>query len=124
MLIGDWDRHHDQWKFESRKENGNVIYSPIPKDRDQVFSKYDGFITGILMEFPELKHMQTFDHQIESVKWFNREPYPLDLIFAKNSNGKDWQGLAEFIQNHLSENDIREAFKIFQKKFRIKFQKI
>lgn len=111
MLIGDWDRHHDQWKFESRKENGNVIYSPIPKDRDQAFSKYDGFITGILMEFPELKHMQTFDHQIESVKWFNREPYPLDLIFAKNSNGKDWQGLAEFIQNHLSENDIREAFK-------------
>jgi len=111
MLIGDWDRHHDQWKFESRKENGNVIYSPIPKDRDQAFAKYDGFITGILMEFPELKHMQTFDNQIESVKWFNREPYPLDLVFAKNSIGKDWQEVAEFIQQNLNENDIREAFK-------------
>jgi len=111
MLIGDWDRHHDQWKFEAKKENGNVIYSPIPKDRDQAFAKYDGFVTGILMEFPELKHMQTFDHQIESVKWFNREPYPLDLIFAKNSIGKDWQDVAEFIQKNLTENDIREAFK-------------
>jgi len=111
MLIGDWDRHHDQWKFESRKEKGNVIYSPIPKDRDQAFAKYDGFITGILMEFPELKHMQTFDNQIESVKWFNREPYPLDLVFAKNSIGKDWQEVAEFIQQNLNENDIREAFK-------------
>jgi len=111
MLIGDWDRHHDQWKFEFRKENGNAIYSPIPKDRDQAFAKYDGFITGILMEFPELKHMQTFDNQIESVKWFNREPYPLDLVFAKNSIGKDWQEVAEFIQQNLNENDIREAFK-------------
>lgn len=111
MLIGDWDRHHDQWKFEARKENGNIIYSPIPKDRDQAFAKYDGFITGILMDFPELKHMQTFDYQMKSVKWFNREPYPIDLIFAKNSIGKDWQDVAEFIQNNLTENDIREAFK-------------
>ena len=110
MLIGDWDRHHDQWKFEEKKENGSVIYSPIPKDRDQAFAKYDGFITGILMEFPELKHMQTFDSEIESVKWFNREPYPLDLVFAKNSVQKDWVTEAEFIQNNLSEKDIREAF--------------
>ena len=66
MLIGDWDRHHDQWKFEEKKENGSVIYSPIPKDRDQAFTKYDGFITGILMDFPELKHMQTYDNQIKN----------------------------------------------------------
>lgn len=120
MLIGDWDRHHDQWKFEARKENGNVIYSPIPKDRDQAFAKYDGFITGILMEFPELKHMQTFDNQIESVKWFNREPYPLDLVFAKNSIGKDWVDIAEFIQKNLTESDIREAFKNLPKEFQDK----
>ena len=117
MLIGDWDRHHDQWKFEARKENGNVIYSPIPKDRDQAFTKYDGLVTGIIMEFPELKHMQTFDNEIESVKWFNREPYPLDLVFAKNSIQKDWQKEAEFIQNNLNENDIRLAFKNLPKEF-------
>ena len=117
MLIGDWDRHHDQWRFEARKENGNVIYSPIPKDRDQAFTKYDGLVTGIIMEFPELKHMQTFDNEIESVKWFNREPYPLDLVFAKNSIQKDWQKEAEFIQNNLNENDIRLAFKNLPKEF-------
>ncbi len=111
MLIGDWDRHQDQWKFEEKSENGNVIYSPIPKDRDQAFAKYDGFITGILMEFPELKHMQTFDNKIKDVKWFNREPYPLDLVFAKNSLLKDWLAQATFIQENLSETDIRKAFK-------------
>lgn len=110
MLIGDWDRHHDQWKFESRKENGNVIYSPIPKDRDQAFAKYDGLITSYLMGFPELKHMQTFDEKIKNIKWFNREPYPLDLAFTKNSDQKTWLEEARFIQDNLDENTIRKAF--------------
>lgn len=110
MLIGDWDRHHDQWKFESRKENGNVIYSPNPKDRDQAFAKYDGLITSYLMGFPELKHMQTFDEKIKNIKWFNREPYPLDLAFTKNSDQKTWLEEARFIQDNLDENTIRKAF--------------
>ena len=110
MLIGDWDRHHDQWKFESRKENGNVVYSPIPKDRDQAFSKYDGLILSLIMRIPDLRHMQGFDNKIRDVKWFNREPYPLDLAFTKNSSEKDWLDVADFIQNNLTENDIRKAF--------------
>ena len=111
MLIGDWDRHHDQWKFEEKKENGKVIYSPIPKDRDQAFTKYDGLIISIIMTIPDLRHMKSFENQIKNIKWFNREPYPLDLVFTKNSTEKDWINVAEFIQNNLSENDIREAFK-------------
>lgn len=115
MLIGDWDRHHDQWKFEASKDNGKVIYSPIPKDRDQAFSKYDGFVTGIIMAFPELKHMQTFDYKIANLKWFNREPYPLDLVFAKNALQQDWLDVAADIQTNLTEADIREAFQYLPK---------
>ncbi|AZI40046.1 metallophosphoesterase [Epilithonimonas vandammei] len=110
MLIGDWDRHHDQWKFEAKKDNGDVIYSPIPKDRDQAFSKYDGLILSLIMRIPDLRHMQGFDNKIRDVKWFNREPYPLDLAFTKNSSEKDWLDVADFIQNNLTENDIRKAF--------------
>ncbi len=115
MLIGDWDRHHDQWKFEAQKVNGQILYSPIPKDRDQAFSKYDGFVTGIIMAFPELKHMQTFDYKISNLKWFNREAYPLDLVFTRNSMQQDWTDVAVDIQNNLSESDIREAFQYLPK---------
>ncbi|SIT97676.1 Calcineurin-like phosphoesterase [Epilithonimonas bovis DSM 19482] len=110
MLIGDWDRHQDQWKFEAKKENGNVIYSPIAKDRDQAFAKYDGAITSYLMRIPDLKHMQTFDYKIKNIKWFNREPYPLDLAFTKGLTEQDWIDQALFIQQNLTENDIRNAF--------------
>lgn len=110
MLIGDWDRHQDQWKFEEKKENGNVMYSPIPKDRDQAFSKYDGLVMSLIMRIPNLRHMQTFNDKIRNIKWFNREPYPLDLAFTKNSDKENWIDEARFIQENLTENDIRKAF--------------
>jgi hypothetical protein len=31
MLIGDWDRHSDQWKWAEYKDGDKVIYKPIPK---------------------------------------------------------------------------------------------
>ena len=39
MLVGDWDRHQDQWRW-SRFDisDDKKIYKPIPRDRDQVFS--------------------------------------------------------------------------------------
>eukprot|EP01035_Chromulina_nebulosa_P014882 gene14882-19693_t len=35
MLLGDWDRHEDQWRWDRKKEEKTVVYTPIPRDRDQ-----------------------------------------------------------------------------------------
>ncbi len=110
MLIGDWDRHYDQWRWGEYKENGNVVYRPIPRDRDQAFSKYDGALLWIIMNMPALRHMQTFKDDIRNVKWFNMEAYPLDLKFIKNSNEKVWKEQAEFLQKNLTDNAIDKAF--------------
>jgi hypothetical protein len=37
MLIGDWDRHYDQWRWAEYKKKAIVIYKPIPRDRDRFF---------------------------------------------------------------------------------------
>lgn len=111
MLIGDWDRHFDQWRWGEYKEGEKVIYKPIPRDRDQAFSKYDGAILAIVMNIPDLRHMQTFKDKISNVKWFNREPYPLDIAFIKNSSKNDWKEQAKYIQDNLSDEDIVSAFK-------------
>lgn len=111
MLIGDWDRHFDQWRWGEYKQGDKVIYKPIPRDRDQAFSKYDGAILSIVMKIPDLRHMQTFKERISNVKWFNREPYPLDIAFIKNSPEKVWIEQAKYIQDNLSDEDIAVAFK-------------
>lgn len=111
MLIGDWDRHYDQWRWGEYKENDNIIYKPIPRDRDQAFSKYDGALISLLMNIPALRHMQSYKKDIKNVKWFNREAYPLDLAFLKTASKKDWINEARYIQENLSDDAIDNAFK-------------
>jgi hypothetical protein len=42
MLVGDWDRHSDQWKWGRRTEAGETRWRPIPEDRDWAFAHIDG----------------------------------------------------------------------------------
>ena len=115
MLIGDWDRHDDQWRWGEYKQGNKIVYKPIPRDRDQAFSKYDGTLLSLLMNIPALRHMRTFKAKIDNVKWLNREPYPLDLAFLKSSDRKDWIAQAKYIQENLTDRDIDNAFKSLPK---------
>jgi hypothetical protein len=110
MLIGDWDRHEDQWRWGEYIQGKKIIYKPIPRDRDQSFTKYDGALLSILMNMPALRHMQTFKEKIKNVKWLNREPYPLDLAILKTANENDWLKQAKYIQENLSDAAIDAAF--------------
>lgn len=110
MFIGDWDRHEDQWKWLEQKSDDNVIFTPIPRDRDQAFSKFDGVLLSLIMSDPGLRHMQTFNKEIKNIKWFNREAYPIDLIFARQSSLQEWLDEAEFIVKNLTDDKIDSAF--------------
>ncbi|MBF4473744.1 metallophosphoesterase [Flavobacterium sp. HJJ] len=110
MLIGDWDRHSDQWRWGEYKENGKIIYKPIPRDRDQAFTKYDGTLLSLLMNMPALRHQQSFKEDIKNVKWLNREPYPQDIALLKTADEKEWITQAKYIQEHLTDEDINNAF--------------
>jgi hypothetical protein len=45
ILMGDWDRHRKQWRWA--KVPGNPLWVPIPEDRDQAFSRYEGLLLGM-----------------------------------------------------------------------------
>jgi hypothetical protein len=42
ILMGDWDRHRKQWRWA--KFPGGTLWTPIPEDRDQAFSRYEGYV--------------------------------------------------------------------------------
>ncbi|WP_343707992.1 metallophosphoesterase [Flavobacterium sp.] len=111
ILLGDWDRHSDQWRWAEYKEDGKVIYRPIPRDRDQAFVKYDGALLSLIMNMPPLRHMRTFKGDRINVKWLGREPYPMDLAFLKTAGEKEWVEQAKYIQENLTDADIDLAFK-------------
>jgi hypothetical protein len=111
-LIGDWDRHADQWKWtETEDENGKMHYRPIPRDRDQVYSDFDGFILGALTRLtPPLRFMQRYDEDYNHVKWFNDAGDDVDLAVLKNHKKEDWIEEARFIKANITEVVIEKAF--------------
>ena len=112
MLLGDWDRHEDQWRWALfENEDGTEYCKPIPRDRDQAFSKYDGALISFLTRaIPGLRKMQTYDDDLRSVKWFASSPYHLDLTLINASGMKEWEKQAKYIQEGISGDDIEKAF--------------
>ena len=42
VWLGDWDRHEGQWNWAAfHEKNGHTRFQPLPKDRDQVFFRFD-----------------------------------------------------------------------------------
>ncbi|MGN8068792.1 BamA/TamA family outer membrane protein [Mucilaginibacter sp. 22184] len=47
LLIGDWDRHEDQWRWAVTKDDKARHYVAVPRDRDQVFHVNQGLFPSI-----------------------------------------------------------------------------
>ena len=112
MLIGDWDRHHDQWRWATTKENGKTVYQPVPRDRDQVFSNMnDGFLMGLgSYLIPAARLLQPFSPDLRSPKWFNLEVYPLDQALISESTHDVWNEQVQIITSNLTDAVIEESF--------------
>lgn len=115
MLLGDWDRHEDQWRWsEFEDEDGNHTFKPIPRDRDQVFANFDGgFFNSLrsVASFPRI--YQPYSEDIKYLKWLNNSGLGLDRAIIRNATGADWLAEAEFIQKHLTDEVIHRAFSNF-----------
>ncbi|GHC58310.1 metallophosphoesterase [Ulvibacter litoralis] len=112
MLLGDWDRHQDQWRW-SRFDisDDESVYRPIPRDRDQVFSNYDGALLGIIQALvPTTRAFQVYDGDLKNVKWINFSGIKLDRTFTQNTGRDVWLAQAKYIQEHLTDEAIDEAF--------------
>ena len=114
MLLGDWDRHEDQWRWALfENEDGTEYCKPIPRDRDQAFSKYDGTLISLMTRaIPGLRKMQSYDEDLRSVKWFATSPYHLDLTLITASGWEEWEKQAKYLQEGISDADIEKAFAV------------
>jgi hypothetical protein len=112
MLLGDWDRHEDQWRWAAFKEGTTTVYKPIPRDRDQVFSiMADGALLNFVTKsIPALRLMQSYDAEMGNTKWFNLEPYPLDMALINQASKEVWDTQVQFIQENITDLVIEKAF--------------
>ncbi|GAA4293822.1 metallophosphoesterase [Aestuariibaculum suncheonense] len=112
MLIGDWDRHQDQWRWaQFNQENGDKLYRPIPRDRDQAFSNFDGGLLTLLKKISNpVKQLQVYDAELKDIKWVNNAGIRLDRVLIRNAKEDLWLEQAEFLQKNITNEVIEKAF--------------
>ena len=110
IWIGDWDRHDDQWRWASFKdENKNTYYRPIPRDRDQAFFYSDGTLLKYATAQPSLGKFQGFDYKIKNINTFCYNGRHFDSSFISEPSLEDWVKQANYLKSNLSDEVIKEA---------------
>ncbi len=117
MLLNDWDRHDDQWRWGATEgKKGKTEYQPIPRDRDQVFhNKKSGLLPRISQVSWALKKFQSFDEKIGSMKGMNFNARYFDRYFLTEPEEKKWIEVAEKMQADLTDEVIEKAMQDWPK---------
>jgi hypothetical protein len=109
-VIGDWDRHFDQWKWGTRDTGKGKLYYPVPRDRDQAFFNSEGLLLNYLST-NQLKYLQGFNKGFYSIKWLNWEARDQDRFFMNLLNENDWKSVISTFQQKLTDHVIDSSVK-------------
>jgi hypothetical protein len=108
MIIGDFDRHFDQWRWSTTDTGKGKTYHPIPRDRDQVFFYSDGFLLKLISK-GAMPYLKGFRNNLRNVKWMNYSARDFDRIFLTDLDKKEWTSSIKTIQEELTDSVIRNA---------------
>ncbi len=108
ILIGDRDRHADQWRWAGIKTGEDSwVWRPIPRDRDFAFPLFDGVIPQLLT-LAIISHVH-FDYGVPPVFELTHSGRHLDRRFLGQISKTQWDSVATFIQQAVTDSVLRTA---------------
>lgn len=110
MLIGDWDRHQDQWRWGFEKVESIDYAYAIPRDRDQAFF----YSKGLLVKLARLiaaKHLVGFTSNTSKLKQLNAKSWNFDRTFLADMDAADWAKIIQEFTAALPDSIIKAAVK-------------
>ncbi|QRR01284.1 hypothetical protein [Dyadobacter sandarakinus] len=111
MLLGDWDRHEDQWRWERIRAKKGDTYLPVPRDRDQVFYKTNGIFPLLVSHQWLRSKFQAYGPEIRDIKGWNLQNQSFDRYFLNQLDESDWKSQITLVQNTLTDELITTAVK-------------
>ncbi len=107
MLVGDWDRHRDQWSWARFGDAVPRRWVPVPRDRDFAMVSYDGLLLAAArMSLPQLIAFKPTYPDILGLTWNGRE---LDRYFLLELAPAAWDSIAAAVQGAVTDRVIAGA---------------
>lgn len=110
ILVADFDRHFDQWRWATNDTGKGKLYYPIPRDRDQAYFYSD----GKLLKFASrniLPFLRGFVEDIPEVNWLGFSAKDFDRLFMTDLDEEEWKKIVNEFQQRLNDSVIMEAVK-------------
>ena len=111
LLLGDWSRREDQWRWASFPQGGHLAFRPVPRDRDQAFFLFDDGIVTRLVSWFAPKY-QTFRRSIrlENVDGLTTTARALDRTLLTSLSADDFEQVSDSLRIQLNDAVIKQAF--------------
>ncbi|MEP4091678.1 BamA/TamA family outer membrane protein [Reichenbachiella sp.] len=109
MVIADWDRHEDQWRWASFDQGKGKLYRPIPRDRDQTFYLNEGWFPKFASRKWAMPRVEGFNDDVRWAPGFNFNARHFDRWFLNETTRADWQKMALEVKGNLSDEVIEKA---------------
>jgi hypothetical protein len=107
VLVGDWDRHRDQWVWIRHGDGKPRRWIAVPRDRDQAFAKYDGFLFHFARQTaPQLTNFGPGYSYMPGATWNGRD---LDRRFLVELDWPVWDSVANALKSRLTDSVIANA---------------
>ncbi|MCB0586964.1 MAG: BamA/TamA family outer membrane protein, partial [Phaeodactylibacter sp.] len=111
ILIGDWSKHEDNWKWAGFEKEDGILVRPIPRDRDHAFSNLDGLLPWLAERQWAVPNLEHFDYRIKSVRSLTFQARHMDRFLGIRLTRDDWRQAAREVQEALTPEVIESAVK-------------
>ncbi len=110
MLLADWDRHADQWRWGNLDSAGAEYYYAIPRDRDQAYFQSNGILIKIARAVAA-RHFVGFGNHLRSVTDLNFKAWKFDQTFLNGLDEQTWTQIIKETQAQLTDSLIAAAIR-------------
>jgi hypothetical protein len=108
MLVADWDRHSNNWRWGKKDSGGLTFYYAIPRDRDWAFYQGGGILPKIA-RLVRMPYLINFGDELQQVKSLSRKAHGFDAFFLNSLAAEDWLAVIRQMQQSLSDSAIQAA---------------
>ncbi|OAV46096.1 BamA/TamA family outer membrane protein [Lewinella sp. 4G2] len=109
LLVGDWSRHEDNWKWALFKQDDVENIRPIPRDRDNAFSQMDGFFPWLADRRWAIPNLEDFDYDQPDIRSLTFQARHMDRLLLSPLSRPEFLRQAQSIQAALTDEVLAQA---------------
>jgi len=111
VLLGDWDRHEDQWRFYNLNKKGEPKYfRAIPRDRDMVLNITQGVLPTLIKRLFVMPRVYGFKRNVMAgSNYYLYKSAFLNAHPSSQLSHEQWTRLAQEFRNEVTDSVLEVA---------------